>query len=63
MRRAASIVIGLCGCVLLAGCEDDFGEQAATFVNEEVHGISRAHVEAELDNIIAQAFARPCGRI
>jgi hypothetical protein len=57
MLRAASILIGLCGCVLLAGCDDDdFGEQAKAFVNEEVHGISRAHVDAELDNILAQAF-------
>lgn len=54
--RTLSIMIGLYGCALLAGCEEDFGEQAATFVNVEVHGISRAHVEAELDNIVAQAF-------
>jgi hypothetical protein len=54
--RALPILLGLCSCAVLAGCEDDFGEQARAFVNEEVHGISRAHVEAELDNIIAQAF-------
>jgi hypothetical protein len=56
--RRLSISFVLAAALALTGCdEDDFGDRAMKFVNEEVHGISRAHVEAELDNIVAQAFA------